>query len=62
MTTEFRQIVWDDSTEENLRRLLRLAVEEDLGEGGDCTSLAVVPEDVLGHALRSEGREPLEAE
>ena len=50
MTSEFRQITWDPQLEADWLRLLELAVEEDLGRRGDCTTLALVPPDVPGRA------------
>ena len=50
MTKEFRQISWDDELSKDWEQLLQLAVREDLGEVGDCTTLALVPEKAMGHA------------
>jgi nicotinate-nucleotide pyrophosphorylase (carboxylating) len=47
---EFQQIVWDDRLRAAWEGLLRLAVAEDLGEAGDWTTRALVPEDALGRA------------
>ena len=50
MSKEFRQTVWDDRLEKDCTAILRLALAEDLGGAGDCTTLALVGEDVLGRA------------
>jgi len=50
LTREFTQTVWNESTERDLDRLLRLAIPEDIGEAGDLTTAALVPDDVLGQA------------
>ncbi len=50
MSKEFRQTVWDDRLENDCAAILRLALAEDLGGWGDCTTLALVGEDVLGRA------------
>ena len=50
MTREFHQVAWDSQLEADWLRLLELAVEEDLGRQGDCTTLAIVPADALGRA------------
>ena len=50
MTREFHQIAWDPQLEADWLRLLELAVEEDLGRQGDCTTLALVPADAPGRA------------
>ena len=50
MSKEFRQTVWDDRLERDCTAILRLAMAEDLGASGDCTTLALVGEDVLGRA------------
>ena len=50
MSKEFRQTVWDDRLERDCTAILRLALVEDLGGSGDCTTLALVGEDVLGRA------------
>jgi nicotinate-nucleotide pyrophosphorylase (carboxylating) len=47
---EFRQIDWDHALEEECRRIVRLAIDEDLGDVGDLTSRALVPEDLPGRA------------
>jgi nicotinate-nucleotide pyrophosphorylase (carboxylating) len=55
---EFRQIVWDASLRDDFRQLLRLALQEDLGSSGDCTTMALVPESAMGRAelvARQEG-------
>ncbi len=50
MSLDFRQSVWDGPLEASLHQLLQLAVGEDLGRRGDCTSLALVAEDARGRA------------
>ncbi len=50
MDKEFRQIVWGEQLQADWEQLLRLAVREDLGDDGDWTTRAVVPEDVVGRA------------
>src|SRR5450830_1403697 len=50
MTKEFHQTVWDDRLRRDLRAILELAVHEDLGDCGDWTTMALVPEDALGRA------------
>ena len=50
MTKDFQQIVWDERLRADWRQLLRLAVEEDLGEAGDWTTRALVPEHTIGRA------------
>ena len=48
LSREFEQIVWDDRLQADWVQLLRLAVREDLGEVGDRTTRALVPEDAPG--------------
>jgi nicotinate-nucleotide pyrophosphorylase (carboxylating) len=50
MDKEFRQTVWDERLEKDCAAILRLALAEDLGGWGDCTTLALVGEDVVGRA------------
>jgi nicotinate-nucleotide pyrophosphorylase (carboxylating) len=50
MSKEFRQSVWDDRVAENWAAVLRLAIDEDLGVAGDCTTTALVDEGILGRA------------
>jgi len=50
MSKEFRQTVWDGRLERDCTAILRLALAEDLGASGDCTTMALVGEDVLGRA------------
>jgi nicotinate-nucleotide pyrophosphorylase (carboxylating) len=50
MSKEFRQTVWDDRLADSWAAILRLAIEEDWGDAGDCTSIALVPENVVGRA------------
>ncbi|MGA2620681.1 MAG: carboxylating nicotinate-nucleotide diphosphorylase [Thermoguttaceae bacterium] len=51
MTSDFRQIVWDEDLRRQWSKLLRLAIREDLGRFGDRTTRALVPEDAQGRAL-----------
>ena len=50
MNKEFHQSVWNEELEEDWLRILALAVREDLGSGGDCTTEALVPEQARGKA------------
>ncbi len=50
MAKDFDQVAWDTALEEACRQVVRLAVEEDLGAVGDCTSQALVAESALGRA------------
>lgn len=50
MTKEFRQVEWDYAVEQDLRDLIGRMLEEDLASEGDCTSLALIPEDAPGRA------------
>ncbi len=50
MAKDFDQIAWDARLEADLRDLLRLAIREDLGDTGDCTTEALVPEAATGRA------------
>lgn len=50
MTKEFRQVEWDHAVEQDLRILIGRMLEEDLASEGDCTSLALIPEDAPGQA------------
>jgi nicotinate-nucleotide pyrophosphorylase (carboxylating) len=50
MTKEFHQNLWDDDLRAQWDQILRLAIREDLGERGDWTTAALVPEDAAGHA------------
>jgi nicotinate-nucleotide pyrophosphorylase (carboxylating) len=47
---EFPQISWNTAVEAQCRQLVRLAVDEDLGDAGDLTTRALVPEDAVGGA------------
>jgi nicotinate-nucleotide pyrophosphorylase (carboxylating) len=47
---EFLQCQWDDLLQADWRSLLRLAIDEDLGGGGDLTSCSLVPRDAIGRA------------
>jgi nicotinate-nucleotide pyrophosphorylase (carboxylating) len=50
MSKEFHQSVWDERLEHDWRAILHLAIDEDLGTRGDCTTQALVAEDALGRA------------
>jgi nicotinate-nucleotide pyrophosphorylase (carboxylating) len=50
MGKDFRQTIWDDRLEKDCATILRLALAEDLGAWGDCTTLALVGENVLSQA------------
>jgi nicotinate-nucleotide pyrophosphorylase (carboxylating) len=47
---DYRQIAWDESVAESARKLIRLALDEDLGERGDVTALATIPRQATGSA------------
>lgn len=49
--SDFEQIVWDERLEADCRALTELARREDLGETGDWTTRALVPEASRGSAL-----------
>jgi nicotinate-nucleotide pyrophosphorylase (carboxylating) len=44
MTKEFHQTVWNDDLKRDWLTILELAIREDLGTVGDCTTQALVPE------------------
>ena len=50
MNKEFRQSAWNKELEQDWLRILDLAVREDLGTVGDCTTEALVPESAQGRA------------
>lgn len=50
MRREFYQVEWNESLAADWRELLRLAIREDLGEAGDCTTQALVPPSAPGEA------------
>ncbi len=50
MTRDFFQHAWTDALLCDWLRLLDLAIREDLGATGDCTTQALVPEDARGRA------------
>jgi nicotinate-nucleotide pyrophosphorylase (carboxylating) len=45
MNRDFSQLAWSSQLEDDLRRLVRLAVFEDLDRGQDWTTVCLVPED-----------------
>ncbi len=47
---DFEQIAWDARLRQDTERLVRLALAEDLGPHGDCTTAALVPEEAAGRA------------
>ncbi len=47
---DFLQVSWDQQLEDDVRRLVRLAVAEDLGERGDVTAQCTIPETAAGRA------------
>jgi nicotinate-nucleotide pyrophosphorylase (carboxylating) len=51
MKKEFQQTVWDDRLQHDWAALLRLAVNEDFGASGDCTTGALVAADAQGQAV-----------
>lgn len=57
-TGEYRQIEWDDALADDCRRLIRLAVQEDLQRQQDWTTVALIPSGTQGAATvgaRQEG-------
>src|SRR5947209_7419131 len=50
MKRDFQQIEWDAAAEEECRRLVRLAVAEDLERQQDWTTVALVPVEATGSA------------
>ncbi len=50
MNKEFQQSVWNEEIEQDWLRILALAIREDLGSQGDCTTEALVPEQARGRA------------
>ena len=51
MERDFNQIVWDDQLAEDVRKLIALAISEDLDTLGDITTQALVPEHASGKAV-----------
>lgn len=47
---DFRQIVWNEALEADVRALVELALREDLGTAGDVTSRALIPRTAHGRA------------
>jgi nicotinate-nucleotide pyrophosphorylase (carboxylating) len=45
MNRDFKQLAWSSQLEEDLRRIVRLAVFEELDRGQDWTTVSLVPED-----------------
>ena len=50
MNKEFHQSVWNEELEQDWLQILALALREDLGSQGDCTTEALVPEQARGRA------------
>src|SRR5687767_381977 len=50
MARDYPQIEWDDRAMEDCRRLVRMAIEEDLGRAYDWTSVLLVPDGAQGSA------------
>lgn len=50
MKKEFPQVVWNANVEAQCRQLVRMAADEDLGDAGDLTTRALVPEGAFGTA------------
>jgi nicotinate-nucleotide pyrophosphorylase (carboxylating) len=50
MKKEFTQLSWSPTLEDDCRQLVRLAVREDLDQGYDWTTVALVPESSCGRA------------
>src|SRR6476661_7753593 len=58
MDRDFTQMAWSPQIEEDLRRIVRLAVFEELDRGQDWTTISLVPEEVPAGAnivARNEG-------
>lgn len=51
MAYDFQQLAWNPQIEDDLRRVVRLAVREDLDRYHDWTTVALVEPDVQGRAL-----------
>src|SRR5437763_621336 len=50
MNRDFTQLAWSNLVEEDLRRIVRLAVFEDLDRGQDWTTICLVPEEAAASA------------
>lgn len=50
MERDFPQVTWDTAVADECRRLVRLAIAEDLGDQHDWTTLALVPSGAAGRA------------
>jgi nicotinate-nucleotide pyrophosphorylase (carboxylating) len=51
MANDFRQLEWDPLVQDDCRQIVRLAVREDLDQGQDWTSLALIPAGRTGAAM-----------
>jgi len=47
---DFLQVSWDQQIEDDVRRLVQLAIAEDWGERGDVTVQCTIPETATGKA------------
>lgn len=50
MPHDFQQLTWDPRLEDDCRQIVRLAIREDLNQGYDWTTVALVPESGVGQA------------
>lgn len=50
MKRDFYQNTWDEALEKDVKRLIEIAVSEDLGNVGDLTSQALIPRGIQGRA------------
>src|SRR5947207_3479560 len=50
MQRDFTQLAWSPQLEEDIRRIVRLAVFEDLDRGQDWTTISLVPEEAQASA------------
>ena len=48
---DFQQMVWDEQLAEDVRKLIALAISEDIGTPGDITTMALVPQHAVGKAV-----------
>lgn len=51
MANDFQQLEWDPLVQDDCRQIVRLAVREDLEQGQDWTSLALIPAGLTGAAM-----------
>ena len=57
MKRDFNQNNWDQAHEDDLKRLMAIAISEDFGELGDLTSQALIPRGIQGRASFSARKE-----